>query len=156
MKTIRLLLLLLLDVGATELRAQNSLTVTLTDGTQRVFKLSERPELLWEGDNIIISTATTEMSVPRKNFKGLNVSDALAIEAVKNVGSRVTIGANGLLNAEGLKAGSTIKVYDAAGRQINQQKIAPNGRVTVNLSKQPAGTYFVKIDHQQTLKIVRP
>ena len=139
-----------------ELMAQNSLTVTLADGTQRVFQLSERPELLWEGDNIIISTATTELAIPRTNFKGFNVNDASAIETVKNGGSRVTVDADGKLRAEGLKVGSTIRVYDAAGRQVSQQTVSADGCAIVNLSKQPTGTYIVKIDNQSTLKILKP
>ena len=151
-----LLILILMSVGMTGLMAQNSLTVMLADGTQRVFQLSERPELLWEGDNIIISTATTELTVARADFKGFNVSDASAVEAMKNGGSRVIIGAEGQLKAEGLKAGSKMVVYDAAGRQVIQQTIAADGRVTVSFSMQPTGTYFVKIDNQPTIKIMKP
>lgn len=156
MKKLLLLLLLLTAVGTTRLMAQNSLTVTLADGTQHVYQLSERPEMLWEGDNIIITTATTELTVPRTEFKSFSVSESSAIEAFKNGGSRVTISADGHLQAEGLKAGSTLSVYDAAGRQLSRQTIAANGRATVNLSHQPSGTYFVKTDHQPTLKIVKP
>ena len=156
MKKVLLLLLLLTAVGMTGLKAQNSLTVTLADGTQRVFQLSECPEMLWEGDNVIISTATTELTVPRSNLKGFSVSDASAIEAFKNGGSRIIISTDGQLNAEGLKAGSLVRVYDAAGRQISQKTVAANGRATVNLSNQPTGTYIVKTDNQPTLKIMKP
>ena len=151
-----LLILLITAVGMTGLKAQNSLTVTLADGTQHVYQLSERPEMLWEGDNIIISTATTELTVPRASFKGFSVSDESAVKAFKNGGSRITIGADGQLHAEGLKAGSMLRVYDATGRQLSRQTIAASGHATVNLSHQPKGSYIVKIDHQPTLKIMKP
>lgn len=151
-----LLLLMLTAVGMTGLKAQNSLTVTLADGTQHVYQLSERPEMLWEGDNIIISTATTELKVPRTDLKGFSVHESAAIEAFKNGGSRVTISGDGQLLAEGLKAGSKLSVYDAAGHLLSQQTIAANGRATVNLSHRPKGSYLVKIDHQPTLKIMKP
>lgn len=151
-----LLLLMLTAVGMTGLKAQNSLTVTLADGTQHVYQLSERPEMLWEGDNIIISTATTELKVPRTDLKGFSVHESAAIEAFKNGGSRVTISDDGQLQAEGLKAGSKLSIYDAAGHLLSQQTIAANGRATVNLSHRPKGSYLVKIDHQPTLKIMKP
>jgi len=156
MKKVLLLLLLLTAVGMTGLKAQNSLTVTLADGTQHVYQLSERPEMLWEGDNVIISTATTELTVPRANFKGFSVSNESAIKAFKNGGSRITISGDGQLLAEGLKAGTMLSIYDAAGRLLSQQTIAVSGRATVNLSHQPKGSYLVKIDHQPTLKILKP
>ena len=151
-----LLLLLLTAVCTIGLKAQNSLTVTLADGTQHVYQLSERPEMLWEGDNIIISTAKTELTVPRTGFRGFSVSESAAIEAFKNGGSRITISADGQLHAEGLKAGSRLRVYDASGCQLNQQTIAGNGSVTINLSHRPTGTYMIKIDNQPTLKIMMP
>ena len=112
--------------------------------------------MLWEGDNIIISTATTELKVPRTDLKGFSVHESAAIEAFKNGGSRVTISGDGQLLAEGLKAGSKLSVYDAAGHLLSQQTIAANGRATVNLSHRPKGSYLVKIDHQPTLKIMKP
>lgn len=151
-----LLAFVMLFVGAMQLAAQNSLTVTLADGTQRVFFLSERPELLWEGDNIIISTATTELTVARTDLKGFSVSDASAIEAVRNGGSRFAIAADGTLQADGLKAGTVITIYDATGHQTGQQTVDANGHATVSLSHQPKGTYFIKTDHQPTLKIMKP
>ena len=63
-----LLILLITAVGMTGLKAQNSLTVTLADGTQHVYQLSERPEMLWEGDNIIISTAINNTNCFRKTL----------------------------------------------------------------------------------------
>ena len=151
-----LLLLMLTAVGMTGLKAQNSLTVTLADGTQHVYQLSECPEMLWEGDNIIISTATMELTVPRTEFKGFSVHESSAVEAFKKGGSRVTISGDGQLHAEGLKAGSMLSVYDAAGHLLSQQTVAANGRATVNLSHQTKGSYLVKIDHQPTLKMMKP
>ena len=61
----RILIYLSLVLCATGLSAQNTLTLTLADGTQHVLLLSERPELLWEGGNIIISAGNTELCIPR-------------------------------------------------------------------------------------------
>ena len=151
-----LLSLTLAVLGIAGLVAQNTLTVTLGNGTQRVFQLSERPELLWEGDQLIISTATTELTIPRADFKGFSLSGASAIEAVRNGGSRITLGAGGTLKAEGLKAGSMLRVYDSAGRLCMQKTVARNGSVSLKLASKEAGTYFVKIDNQPTIKIMKP
>lgn len=150
------LVFMLLAIGLTGMTAQNSLTLTLSDGTQRVFQLSERPELLWEGDQIIIMTATTEIKVNKADFVGFSVSDADAVKAVKNGGSSISIGPDGVLKGIGLKKGGVLSVYDATGRQLIRQTIAADGHVTVSLAALPAGTYFVKTDHQPTLKIMKP
>lgn len=150
------LVFLLFVVGLTGLAAQNSLTLTLSDGTQHVFQLSERPELLWEGDQITIMTATAEIKVNKTDFVGFSVSDADAVKAVKNGGSSISIGADGVLKAAGLRKGDVLGVYDASGRQLIQQRIGADGSVMLNLAKHPAGTYFVKTDHQPTIKIMKP
>ena len=147
---------MLLALSVLELMAQNALTLTLADGTQRVFQLSERPELLWEGDQIIISTATLEIKVKKSDFKGFSVADADAVKAVKNGGSTISVSADGQLKGMGLKKGGILSIYDTSGRQLINQRIATDGRVTVNLAAHPKGTYFVKIDHQPTLKIMKP
>ncbi len=149
-------LFLLSVIGVTELAAQNSVTLTLSDGTQHVFQLSERPELLWEGDQITIMTATAEIKVNKADFVGFSVSDADAVKAIKNGVSSISISADGLLKGVGLKKGGMLRVYDAAGCLLIQQTIATDGCVTLNLAKHPAGTYFVKIDHEPTLKIMKP
>ena len=151
-----LIFLLLSAFWCSGAAAQNSLTVTLADDTQKVFQLSERPELLWEGDNIVISTATTEVTVPRTDFKGFSLSEASAIEAMKNGGSRISIGADGMLRADGLRAATQVKVFDAAGRLLHQQTVKANGHLAISLSSQPSGAYFVKIDNQPTIKILKP
>jgi len=136
--------------------AQNTLTLTLADGTQHVLQLSERPELLWEGDDIIISAGNTELSIPRTDFRGFSVSDEDAIKTVNNGGSKVAVDANGQLQAEGLKAGTLIRVYDSSGRLVSQQTVASNGRSTLRIAGKSSGTFIVKIDNQPSIKIVKP
>ena len=152
----RILIYLSLVLCATGLSAQNTLTLTLADGTQHVLLLSERPELLWEGGNIIISAGNTELCIPRTDFRGFSASDKDAIKIVKNGGSKVAVDANGRLKAEGLKAGSLIRVYDSSGQQVSQQTVASNGRATVRISGKSSGTFIVKIDNQPAIKIVKP
>lgn len=152
-KTFLFLMMSVLGCGLAA--AQNTLTVTLADGA-KVYQLSERPELLWEGDNIVISTTTTEVTVPRSSFKGFSLSEASAIEALKNGGSRISIGADGLLQADGLKAACQVKVYDASGRLLHQQTVKADGHLAISLASQPSGAYFVKMDNQPTLKIMKP
>ena len=151
----RILIYLSLVLCATGLSAQNTLTLTLADGTQHVLLLSERPELLWEGGNIIISAGNTELCIPRTDFRGFSASDEDAIKIVKNGGSKVAVDANGRLKAEGLKAGSLIRVYDSSG-QLSQQAVPSNGRATVRISGKSSGTFIVKIDNQPAIKIVKP
>lgn len=150
------LLFMLLVFGLSGLRAQNSLTLTLSDGTQRVFQLSEQLELLWEGDQIVITTSATEIRIGKSDFVGFSVSDADAVKAVKNGGSSISIGDDGVIKGAGLRKGDVLRVYDASGRQLIQQRVGADGSVTLNLAKHPAGTYFVKTDHQPTIKIMKP
>ena len=143
-----ILFLILLSIGTLGLMAQNVLVVRLADGGQHIFQLSERPELLWEGDNILISTSNTELTIPRSDFRGFGASDPDALKSIGADGSK--------LKAEGLKAGSTIRIYDSMGRQVSLQSVSSNGRATVKLSGKPSGAYFVKIGDQPTIKILKP
>lgn len=151
-----ILFLILLNIGTLGLMAQNVLVVRLADGGQHIFQLSERPELLWEGDNILISTSNTELTIPRSDFRGFGASDPDALKSIGADGSKIAIDANGKLKAEGLKAGSTIRIYDSMGRQVSLQSVSSNGRATVKLSGKPSGAYFVKIGDQPTIKILKP
>ncbi|MBR1447962.1 MAG: T9SS type A sorting domain-containing protein [Prevotella sp.] len=153
----RLFISLLLMMAVTMVSAQNALTIAMADGSQRIFMLNERPQLLWEGDNVILTTQTVELTIPCADFKGFTMTgEASDVKGLAKGCSRVAIGADGQLHATGLKAGSMLTVYDAAGRTLHQQTIGTSGQATVNLSAQPAGTYMVKIDHQPTLKIRKP
>ena len=145
--------IMILLTGSISALAQNALTIAMADGSSRVFLLNERPQLLWEGDNVILTTPTVELTIPRADFKGFTIGESDGVRDIVDGNSRVTIGTDGQLRATGLKAGSMLTVYDAAGRTLHQQAVGAGGQVTVSLSAQPAGTYLVKIDHQPTLKI---
>lgn len=133
-------------------------TVRLADGTEYVFHAGDRPELLWEGDSLFITTKTAQVAVLRTAFKGIsaNGGDPMLVKNVSGGNSRVSWNAKGQLTVEGLPQGSTVIVYDALGRQCQQRVTTANGRVGMKLSGLHRGTYFVKIDNQPTIKIMLP
>ena len=133
-------------------------TFFLADGTQYVFKEGDRPELLWEGDSLFITTKTAQVGVLRTAFKGISPGggDPMSVKNVTGRNSRVSWNAKGQLTVEGLPQGSTVSVYDASGRMCQQRVSAANGRVSMKLSGLNRGTYFVKIDNLPTIKIMLP
>ena len=133
-------------------------TFFLADGTQYVFKEGDRPELLWEGDSLFITTKTAQVGVLRTAFKGISPGggDPMSVKNVTGGNSRVSWNAKGQLTVEGLPQGSAVSVYDASGRLCQQRVSVANGRLSLKMSGLRSGTYFVKIDNQPTIKIMLP
>ena len=133
-------------------------TVKMVDGTEYVFQEGDRPELLWEGDSLFITTKTAQVAVLRTAFKGISVGggDPMSVKKLSGGNSRVFWNSKGQLTVEGLPQGSTVIVYDVLGRQCQQRVSAANGRVGMKLTGLHRGTYFVKIDNQPTIKIMLP
>lgn len=130
----------------------------LADGSQLEFSLTERPQLLWEGDYVYFTTKGAQpVAVEKSNFRGFSFSGASGIHSLTETNGRVVYDKQGIIRIEGIGQASAVGVYDASGRQINQHCVSVSqGSAIVNLSMMPSGVYVIKLNKKSSFKIVRP
>ena len=132
--------------------------VDLADGSQLEFSLTERPQLLWEGDYVYFTTKGAQpVAVEKNNFRGFSFSGASSIHSLTESKERVIYDKQGLIQIEGVDQASAVGVFDASGRQVNQSCVSVSqGSAIVNLSMMPSGVYVIKLNNKSSFKIVRP
>ena len=132
--------------------------VNLADGSQLEFALTERPQLLWEGDYVYFTAKGAQpVAVEKSSFRGFTFSGASGIHTLTETKERVVYDKQGIIQIEGVDQVSAVGVYDASGRQVNQNCVsASRGSAIVNLSMMPSGVYVIKLNKKSSFKIVRP
>lgn len=137
---------------------QPMVLVDLADGSQLEFSLTERPQLLWEGDYVYFTIKGSKpVAVEKSSFRGFSFSGTSGIHTLTETKERIVYDKQGFIQIEGVDQASAVSVYDASGRQVNQNCVsASQGSAIVNLSMMPSGIYVIKLNNQSSFKIVRP
>jgi hypothetical protein len=137
---------------------QQMVLVDLADGSQLAFSLTERPQLLWEGDYVYFTTKGSKpVAVEKSSFRGVSFSGSSGIHTLTETKERIVYDKQGFIQIEGVDQTSAVVVYDASGRQVNQNCVsASQGSAIVNLSMMPSGIYVIKLNNQSSFKVVRP
>ena len=162
MNKIFFILLCMLIMGGASAWAASSdqpiVRVDLADGSQLEFSLTERPQLLWEGDYVYFTTKGAQpVAVEKSNFRGFSFSGASGIHSLTESKERVIYDKQGLIQIEGVDQTSAVGVFDASGRQVNRHCVSVSQRsAIVNLSMMPSGVYVIKLNNKSSFKIVRP
>ena len=162
MKRIFFTLVCMLILGGGSARAASSdqptVRVDLADGSQLEFPLADRPQLLWEGDYVYLTTKGAQpVVVEKSSFRGFSFSGASGIHNLTNTKERIVYEKQGVIRIEGVAQASAVSVYDASGRKVDQHCVsASQGSAIVNLSMMPSGVYVIKLNKKSSFKIVRP
>lgn len=120
------------------------LQVWQADGTVMNIKLSDEPKTSYQNGNLVIKTANNTITLPLETVKKYTyatlptgISTPKAVEA--------SFSSNGeTLTLSGLKIGSTVELYNAAGQLLKTITIAQQGSTVVSVSQFPYGVYVVK------------
>lgn len=147
MKFTKMLLAALMLLGASSLNVHagvvNYLVLSTTDG-QQVIALADQPVMkITEGVLKVSVGGVEKVSTSLDNVLSYQFmeDDATAIRNIAGEGNRLS---EGHVYMTSVKAGQTIVVYGADGRQVNSQVVTADGHVDIDLTTLPKGVYIVK------------
>lgn len=149
------ILMFLLFMVAGRAVAETSLIVQKTDGTRETFLLSEKPEMVIEGENCAFSTANVTLEIPRVDIEDLHFEDtATGIGTLKAKSDVLVRFANDhTVQIAGL--GSTrLAVYDISGKAVNADISTTGDTTTISLGNMPSGTYIINYG-KNSIKILK-
>lgn len=132
------------------------MVVSLTDGGQAIYQLSERPQLLWEGNDVIITAGATNVSVAKEQFGGFTIEENVDAIKTANGSNRTVYQADGYVIVEGVNQTDNVNVYDSTGKIVSRGVRNSDNSVKVNIKRLPHGVYVVKSESMPSIKIIRP
>ena len=138
MKMKSLLLFLWLLLPQALLAQVNAVVVNMTDGTKTVFLLAEEPVITYSENNLIVRTASKEVSVPVTSITSVTLEDRSSATKIESAPT-----ADGVLFRQ-LPAGSEIRVFTVDGKSVCTQKADGDGSVGLDLSRLPKGVLIIK------------
>ena len=156
MKKLKFLFVMLLGLMSTSARAQNMqyLVLDLTDGTQTVIPLADQPVITCQDGELKVAVAG-EVKV-QSSLDGLlkySFSETEApsgIEQLLNEESHLEAGHVYVANA---KAGDTVRIFTADGRQVAVQPIGSDGTANIDLTTLGKGLLIVKLP-KTSIKVI--
>ena len=139
----------LLLMGAATAMASNTLVLHLASGqTQRFVLIDEQPTISFNGENVIVTTSTSEMAYAMTDVKFFNYeTETTGIEGAKAEGMKVE---GDRIIYDGLPAGSKVQVFDVAGHLCGSATADEAGHAVVNITKFSAGVYMVNANNVST------
>lgn len=147
MKLKKKLLVALMLLGAASMDVHAGLVKYLvlntTDG-QQVIALADKPVMTISGGELKVTVGGVEkVSAKLDNVMNYQFQeqDATAISNILTKGDRL---AEGHVYMTSVKAGETIVVFGADGRQILSQVVGSDGQIDIDLTTLPKGVYIVK------------
>lgn len=139
----------------------NVVTVNQTDGKQSHFAVDSRPHVYFTPENVEIhlqENAGNAILFPLDSFASFSygtqdrtVTASDQIESVSEAFFRLTPEA---IEAEGLKAGSTITVHAVNGILVGSATVAADGSARISIADAPQGICIVKSDNS-TFKFLK-
>lgn len=147
MKFKKKLLVALMLLGAASMDVHAGLVKYLvlntTDG-QQVIALADKPVMTISGGELKVTVGGVEkVSAKLDNVMNYQFQeqDATAISNILTKGDRL---AEGHVYMTSVKAGETIVVFAADGRQVISQVVGSDGQIDIDLTTLPKGVYIVK------------
>ena len=151
-RKILLPLALLLAVPVTDLLAQDTilkmgLTVTTVDGRELAYPLDQTPRITFSGDKLVLTTATTEISLLRKDVKTFSYGDipVAGVDMPTTNICNATFLSNGTLHVVGCDPYVLVELFDVDGILLATIKADDNGNANFGASSLTDGVYLVKI-----------
>lgn len=124
--------------------SESCLRLTLDDGTIEVYRLGEKPIIIFDNTDLIVSTANVSLGYLRSEVKSIDFISSLGIVDVTGERSIIYSYENGAIACDG----AHINVYDLNGNEV----VSRQDRVS--LTPLPYGTYIVRIN-DKSIKIHR-
>ena len=130
------------------LRAQSatmSLVVEMRDGTQSAFRLSEKPEMRFDGADCVFTSTEVEVRVAKKDFDHFHFKSITTPveESPSARGVEAELVAPGVLRVCGVEAGG-VRVFALDGSACRADVSVQGDAVTVSVSHLPQGVYVVR------------
>lgn len=126
------------------------LIISLTDGSESKFALADNPVITFNGDTLLITCASDELSVDLNGIKDYRFS----VEQVSTRIDRPSVTPNGgevrptiafgEAKFSGLEAGTRVMVYTIEGKAITTVKASADGEALVDLRSLPKGIYILR------------
>ena len=110
------------------------------DGKATCFALSEKPEVTFSGNDLVLKTERETVNYP--------LSDVLTFEFTDE-----TTGIGSSIKGEGLQPGSRVDVYAVNGQTVGTAIVTANGSVEISLNGQ-SGVFIVK-SLNKTFKFIK-
>lgn len=144
-------------ISASAVDYAHKLLVNKTDGTKVEYKFEDAPVASIEGDDLKISFQYSDETVlhPIADIANLTFDKTeVGIEGIFTQGS-VTFGlTRDLLEAAGLPAGTTVRIYDMAGMLHAEATCDADGVASVSIASLGQGVYLVKAGNN-SFKFIR-
>lgn len=134
--------------------AANRLTFNLAGDTQTHFLFSEKPEMTFDADNVIVSASGATTTLPFSDINYFEFTEGTtALDAVLDNQSCSFAYIDGIarLSAASLTAAD---VFNAAGVKVLSAKAA-DGVITIDFNALAQGVYVIAAEGFQSIKIIR-
>lgn len=117
------------------------------DGTAVEYALSDNPRVSFSGDNVVVTTTSTEATyyAMAKKFtvKYGKSGSVTSIDGISTDGNAVSQDGS-TIRLSGLPAGSGVYLYDVSGKVHKSLKADADGRCELSLADVARGVYIVK------------
>ena len=138
------------------IRAEQVLAVVWADnGRETYFAVADKPTISVSGNEVSVNDAVEgksfTLSISELKHFELKDVDLTPVEAVETTNNNVFRMTGSGLEANGLKAGDMLQVYDTSGRLVQQVQANAQGCASVALGRE---TYVIK-SNNKTFKIAK-
>jgi len=139
----------LLLMGAATAVASNTLVLHLASGqTQRFVLIDEQPTISFNGENVIVTTSTSELTYAMTDVKFFNYeTETTGVEVAKAEGMKID---GDRIIYDGLPTGSKVQVFDVSGHLCGSATADESGHAVVSITKFSAGVYMVNANNVST------
>lgn len=144
----------LLSASATE---QHLLTIIFHDGHKCSYALVDRPKVTFDSNTLYVKAESMEDDFVLKDVNKFvfttGTPTSIASVDANEYRFSFTDGENVVL--EGHAAGTTVRLYDTAGKSVGTTKADSDGRATISLAGLPAGIYVISTADGTTYKVIK-
>lgn len=157
MKHLKLLLITLFALSA-PIYADDLITtliVTTKDMQTHQFALTDRPQVRFNGDQLVVLSDRTDASYPLANVLRFHYEKVSYVGIYDHEDQSPDLSYDGnVLIISNIKAGDVASVYGSDGRLVRQLTAQRNGTYRLPLSNLPSGVYLVRTGNT-TFKITK-
>ena len=130
--------------------ASNVLVLHLKDGSSQSYVLlTDEPRISVVGDNIVVTTNSTESSYAMTDVSYFNYESQATGITGKNNADGMKFNGDAILFS-GLPAGCKIYLYATGGQLLMTETADADGCATVNLTSLQTGVYIIKANNIAT------
>lgn len=155
MKIKQLLAVAVLSAASLSAAAETCLSVVMQTGERQQFILSEKPEVTFDGGNLVIKCSDAETAIPRSDvsliefvdFSG-GVADMAGDDMVFSFTDNSTVTVSG-------RKVSAVSVVDLRGTVLKQAVADSSGQAVIDVASLASGVYIVVIQNYQSVKILK-